>query len=205
MTPSTFWLAAMMAMCGGACSTGAKDSDVRDGSSGDGPIGCTVDEPPGISLKSSGLTEEGIQGSFCASSPTPGCGHACVDRGPSVSRFMVVHPGDELSFVVEAGALVETKSCSSSCLPHLRVVSELCTPPFDESRPLDQALKWAVDLSPGVYSIWVDSSFQAANGGSGSLYVGFGLLVDAGRPKAVLMRSTVETSCREDGGIADAG
>ncbi len=68
----------------------------------------------------------------------------------------------------------------------------MCSRPVQLERPLEEERPWTVDLEPGAYGVWADSSFEADDGLSGGTYAGFGLIVDDSLERAVIDVEQVE-------------
>lgn len=168
---------------------------------------CVGVEPPSVNLQTAAGEQVGVHGSYCAAQAGTGC-HACVDRATIARQFTFVRPGDEATFSMPDGTLIPDDTCQPACQPMLRIVRYACDNKGGEfHRPVIEDQPWTVDLSPGAYTVSVDSHFEGTdNGWSGGISVGFGLVVDASHEPAVVDAASLPLDCEEaDSGAPDSG
>jgi hypothetical protein len=90
----------------------------------------------------------------------------------------------------------------------LRIVRYACDNHGGEfRRPVIEDQPWTVDLSPGAYTVSVDSHFEGIdNDWGGGVYVGFGLVVDASHERAIVDAGALPLDCEDvDSGVPDSG
>jgi hypothetical protein len=97
--------------------------------------------------------------------------------------------------------LVAGTHCVPQCPPTLLVYRL----GYAEGKPVEQVTieedrPWTVDLESGDYSIWLDTHFEAADGFSGGVYVGFGLSVDPQGKRSVTRVHSLSESSDPDAG-----
>jgi hypothetical protein len=183
-----------------AIGVGGCDSD--SAANGAGTTKCPQPmQPPAVVMRGLGGEQVGVHGSFCLMARATGCG-ICIDRGVMPGEFMVVHPGDEVTFLMQEGALVEGDPCTPACPPTLRIGGPCLRDATADERPLVEDRAWTVDLAPGAYSVWVDSQFEGTVAWDGEIHVGFGLILDGSRAREVIDRESAGVTCAVEG---DAG
>ena len=136
----------------------------------------------------------GVNGSYCVEHLASGCGH-CADRGVMPAQFTIVHPGDNVVFSMPTGTLVAGKRCNPACPPVVEIQPAACSGTANSQHLIEEDQVWTVDLLPGTYTLWLNSSFEGPNGLTGGLYAGFGLIVDAIQPRAIVDAASVSLVC----------
>jgi hypothetical protein len=153
-------------------------------------------EPPAVYMNSLGGKQEGVNGSYCTDRVDLGCG-ICLDRETELRELTVVYPGDEITFTMPLGTLVASESCVPACPPSISLPAGTCYFPVVDERLVEEDRSWAVDLDPGVYTIWLGTHFQGIDGLDGQASYLFGLLVDPFREREVIAAGSVDAGCEQ--------
>jgi hypothetical protein len=153
---------------------------------------CQLISPPRLVLSSEAGEQEGLGGSYCGGAcPAP----RCADRPFSVWSFTVLHPGDELAISAPEAQLLPGPGCQPACPPRARIApwcdrkQETATLEFDED------VAWPLELPEGTYAVEITTHVDAENGWRGSVEYGFGLIVAASRPRAIVDSADFDPEC----------
>ena len=144
------------------------------------PNTCTLEgvTPPPLLLSTSAGDQIGQQLSFCSNNQELGCG-ICADAAEiPVKRFTIAHKGDSLTLGMPKGTLITPgpDRCQPACPPQIAIMS-LCSHELIDQRAITEDEAFMVDLTPGLYELVADASFEAdpLTGSTGS---SFGLVID---------------------------
>ena len=194
-------LAAWLSLVTLACSPRPADDDAGAGDYD--AAACPHLEPPDALLTTLVGVQSGIQGSYCGEFKETGC-IRCVDREVGPEQVSVVRPGDDVTFSMPQGRLVEGENCSPACPPKLRIQRVDCGRVVSEQeRRVTEDRPWAVELEPGVYVLVLESRVdRATSGWQGEMSAFFGLIVDETRERGIIGASAVAERCDDDGGAA---
>lgn len=117
------------------------------------------------------------------------------------AEFTRVRPGEQVRFTDPNGKLVANEHSDPASPPMLRVRRLGCYYKDLRNEALLDRKSWIVDLGPGTYSAWLESSFVDRDGWYGEASVGFGLIVTTDLDAMVAPDLNADAGCGE----ADSG
>ena len=156
-----------------------ESSGVTETSDSPAPI-----KPPEIALVSAAGKQIALLSTYCVTATDPSTGQGqggCADGAwPHPRRVTVVHPGDGVSVVLSDASV--GRDGEITVLPLGCEHAVVRTIPLTAGR---QSTAFAVDLETGAYELQVFAPFEAADGRSGDVSGGLGLVVAPDSPPSI--------------------